>query len=84
MSEQHEPPAHKPVPDDVDPRYGTQHYAMGCTCFELELDRVFVLAGLHGYICTVELRNHKTSLWSEQFRDLNAADVGETRDVTQA
>ena len=34
--------------------------------------------GLHGYSCTVELRNHKTSLWSEQFRDLNASNDGQS------
>lgn len=48
-------PPHRPVPDDIDPRYG-----------------------LHGYSATIELRNHVTTLWGRQYRELYQQYVTDT------
>ncbi|KXJ26872.1 F-box only protein 15 [Exaiptasia diaphana] len=39
------------------------------------LDDVDSQYGLHGYSAMVELRNHKASYWSHQFRDLNYSNM---------
>lgn len=35
---------------------------------------MYVCSGLHDYTCTLELRNHRSTIWNQQFLKLHVKD----------